>query len=866
MKLTPNRFLKYLLIILFGLYGISSVLSQNEIAVSRAVMEYNGKNYYLHRVEEQQTLSAIARAYGIPAESILIENPDARKGLRNNQVLRIPASKAPKGAELTKNLPQPTTAITDEYEYVYHVAGRDENFRYLAGIYLVQEALIRNANKGMKEPFREGDYVLVPISKKQTSPTETESRFKRSNYDPYTHNNPQPRNLPDPKQLVSENKVVTVSPFDSPLNPVNPPEQTGRQYNRPASSVGPETPIDEGVHVVKPNETLKSIAADKKISPEALLAANPGINTGLRIGQILKLPDTQKPILEQQPITDTIEIHVVNKGETLFRISRQYGVSVDELKNHNPGLTESISAGQKIRIPKKKTTDNYLIYQVTERQKSKNLARDFGLTPEELQKANPSMGSEVFPNQKLRIPTERKGGMQPVQPVETPELSQVSAYTTDTSTTSEPKNKPQPLPCESTNDYIAKEFKVALLLPLYLEKVDALRSGSGSDESRLQPLRFLPFYKGFVLAADSLARSSTLRTVIRVFDVDQSNDKINRCLNDPWMKQADLIVGPFHSQPFAKMAEFAKNNGILIVNPMSNRQEILTDNPFVVKIKPDPVEQYSQLAALIANRYPNARIFIYHPRPTTFADEARQLQKVLKERLPVEVKIRNSELARSLRRSDDLSYQVYSDGKWLDLSDLQIHENESTTFSNEIEVLAYSSDSLRYLRKNGSSVRTNIVIALGDDRVFAMELMNKLNQVADKLPVKFFGLPEWDKFDNLFVEIMQRLDAHFINDGFIAYDQPNIKEFISQYRNKFQTEPDDYAFEGFDIAWAFLKYLSLYGPGYPDCLAKQEFQGLQTHFHFKQGAKGSGIENIYWNFYKLENYANQPLRNAFFYP
>ncbi len=865
MKHIHHRLFKYLLIALVWYYSTNSAFCQNEISVSRAVMEYNGKNYYLHRVEEQQTLSAIARAYGIPAESILLENPDARKGLRSNQVLRIPVSKTSKGTELTKELPHPAPAISDEYEYVYHVAGRNENFRYLAGVYLVQEALIRNANKGMREPFREGEYVLVPISKKQAPTTETENRFKRSNYDPYLQNNPQPKNLPDPSQLISSNKVVTVSPFDSPLNPVGPPEQTSRQHERPASSVRPETPVDEGVHVVKPNETLQSIASSRKISPEALLAANPGINTGLRVGQVLKLPDTQKPVFEQQPATDTVEIHIVGRGETLFRISRQYGVSVDELRDYNPGLTQNISVGQKIRIPKKKITDNYLIYRVTERQKAKNLSREFGLSPQELQKANPSMGAEVFPNQKLRIPTERKGGIEPVQPVETPQPDQLSAPATETSTASEQHDTEAP-PCEPNHDFLGKEFKIALLLPLYLEKVDAMRLSSASDESRLQPLRFLPFYKGFIMAADSLARNTSLRTVIRVFDVDQSSDKINRCLQDPWMKQADLIVGPFHSQPFAKMAEFAKNHGILIVNPMSNRQEILTDNPFVVKIKPDPAEQFSQLAALIADRYPNARIFIYHPRPTSFAEEALKLQKVLQERLPVEVKIRNSELARNLRRSDDLSYQVYSDGKWLDLSDLQIHENESTTFSNEIDVLAYSSDSLRYLRKNGSSVRTNLVIAIGDDRVFAMEMMNKLNQVAENFPVKFIGLPEWDKFDNLFIEIMQRLDAHFINDGFIAYDQPKIKEFIARYREKFQTEPDEYAFEGFDIAWAFLNYLGHFGPGRPECLSKQEFQGLQTHFHFKQSDPESGIENTYWNFYKLENYANQPLRNAYFYP
>ncbi len=858
---------------LFLMSSAAVAICQNEIAVSRTVTEYNNKTYYLHRVEGQQTLAAIAKAYGIPAESIMIENPEVRNGLRNNQVLRIPVSKATKGTELPKNPPQHAGKASDEYDYVYHVAGRDETYHYLSLIYLVQESLIRSTNKGLREPFREGEYVLIPISKKQAPASETESRFKRSGYDPYLQSNPKAQSLPDPKQLATETKIVTVSPFDSPLNPVSPPENNSRLSGRSAGVVMPEMPADESVHVVKPNETIQSIAIERQISQEALLAANPGASTGLRTGQVLKIPDTKKPVFESRPQAsntieaDTFETHTVAKGETLFRISRQYGVALEILKEYNPGLSETISVGQKIRIPKKKTTDSYLIYKVTERQKAKTLANNFGLSPEELQKANPSMGSEVFPNQKLHIPLERKAGVHPVQPSPEPdhkEAEPASAKAGDA--VAETEKTGETSDCEADTANGSKEFKIALLIPLYLDRVDMRRSTAGTEENLKQSMRFLSFYKGFILAADSMAKANQLRTVIQVFDVDQNSAKLNSCLQDPWMKQADLIVGPFHSQPFAKVAEFAKNKGILIVNPMSNRREILVDNPYVIKIKPDISNQYAQLATLIADRYPNAKIFIYHSRSTYFAEQAADLQKVLAEKIPFEIKVRNSDLARRLRQSDDLSYQVYSDGKWLDLGDLQIHENEYTNFSNEIEVLAYDRDSLRYLRKNGSAVRNNIVIALGDERVFAMEFMNKLNQVAEKFPIKFIGLPEWDKFDNLFVETLQRLDAHFFNDGFIAFDQPSIKSFIAHYRNEFETEPDEYSFEGFDISWAFLNYLKRFGPGNTECLSKESFHGLQTDLHFKQLDADSGFENMYWNIYKLENYSIQPLRNAFFYP
>ena len=45
--------------------------------------------------------------------------------------------------------------------------------------------------------------------------------------------------------------------------------------------------------------------------------------------------------------------HTVAKGESLYRISQRYGVSVDEIRNANNIKGDGIKAGQKIKIPAK---------------------------------------------------------------------------------------------------------------------------------------------------------------------------------------------------------------------------------------------------------------------------------------------------------------------------------------------------------------------------------------------------------------------------------------------------------------------------------------------------------------------------------
>ena len=50
-----------------------------------------------------------------------------------------------------------------------------------------------------------------------------------------------------------------------------------------------------------------------------------------------------------------VEVHIVQKGDTLWKISRQHGVSFDELKRVNAHLAnpDYIVPGMKIMLPKK---------------------------------------------------------------------------------------------------------------------------------------------------------------------------------------------------------------------------------------------------------------------------------------------------------------------------------------------------------------------------------------------------------------------------------------------------------------------------------------------------------------------------------
>jgi murein DD-endopeptidase MepM/ murein hydrolase activator NlpD len=129
-------------------------------------------------------------------------------------------------------------------------------------------------------------------------------------------------------------------------------------------------PVGPGVmpetHVVGPGESLASIAGLYGLEPDALLALNnlPDPNR-LYVGQVLALampmgvplvtdaaaaPVSVSP--PAQPASGALTLHTVGRGETVFRIAMQYGVSVSDIVTANSlGAPDLIYAGQQLVIP-----------------------------------------------------------------------------------------------------------------------------------------------------------------------------------------------------------------------------------------------------------------------------------------------------------------------------------------------------------------------------------------------------------------------------------------------------------------------------------------------------------------------------------
>jgi LysM repeat protein/ABC-type branched-subunit amino acid transport system substrate-binding protein len=168
------------------------------VTISGEKIVVEGKVYYMHQVQKGQTLYSIARAYTVTVDLLTRENAIADNGIKEGQVLRIPAAAVAQGQVAAKSAQanarqqqggqpggqvggQPQTAGTAAREpgqvtqparpsanqderYIYHRVMRGETLGTIAGDYGISVRDLKRANKGLLFPH-EGDVLLIPRNK-----------------------------------------------------------------------------------------------------------------------------------------------------------------------------------------------------------------------------------------------------------------------------------------------------------------------------------------------------------------------------------------------------------------------------------------------------------------------------------------------------------------------------------------------------------------------------------------------------------------------------------------------------------------------------------------------------------------------------
>jgi len=368
-------------------------------------------------------------------------------------------------------------------------------------------------------------------------------------------------------------------------------------------------------HKVLAKQTLYSISKMYGVEQSDIVGMNPEIqgNT-IKIGQTLKIPisnmtkgEEQERVINQ--INDTqlppqsntsnrnvkkkyVTYEVKNKKETLYSISKQFGVSINEIIEANPYAQDGIKKGDILQIPIDeknipKTSGNELYHLVQPKETIYGICKQYNISKEDLFRRNPRLQTE---------------GLKYGDTIFIASAGKTLGNTTDDNT---------------------RTYKIAYLLPFSI----------GEKERNVNIERFIDFYRGSLIAMEDI-KTSGISLEVYTFDTQLGTSKTQEILKSKLPKDIDLIIGPAYPEQITQVASFAKKNNIVQVVPFTSHISNSDRYAQQYQFNPVPNDLDNIVAANIFNKFKDNNIYMVYfsneENEQSFYTLPEQLERLMK--------------------------------------------------------------------------------------------------------------------------------------------------------------------------------------------------------------------------------------------
>ncbi len=518
--------------------------------------------------------------------------------------------------------------------------------------------------------------------------------------------------------------------------------------------------VDPIVHQVKKGETVYSISRLYGIPVEQIYAAHPSARTGLKAGETITI--------EQAPEDAAYYYYQVKGGDTLYGVAKEYKTTVEDIMNLNPGVSErNFRSGATIKIQPGSNADRVKTEQVEEEQLS-------GFETYKVKKGDTwesvaeKTGADVEELKSANPGSELKKNEQMAVPA--------------TQTVTVLKEIEEVDPREETSE--GRE-------ELYNE-VNKIDETVGPDRVNAVLLltepnsaRDLDFTRGVLLAVDRLKNSGLQ------INLDVVKGSVPADVPDSILSASDLIISTCDGELPKALTDFGLENKTEIINVFDVKSEAYVNNPFIVQLLPP-------------SSYFNAAVSDY-------------------------VKSNHSGRTLLLVGGIDQADQIASD-----IQDLFVHKKHISVedlsnyvFDPEGEYMIYSYATHK------------------DDVTSLLSALEAAKEESPGADIVVMGRPNW-------VTMTESLKTRFGEEGVIVpsrfyFDRDDAKAegFLKDFQKMYDREPTPsfpmYSVTGFDVASCFLPETARNGGDFN--VGVNEYHGLQNDIAIERASNWAGFLN-----------------------
>lgn len=540
-------------------------------------------------------------------------------------------------------------------------------------------------------------------------------------------------------------------------------------------------------------------------------------------------------------------VHVAQQGQTVFSIARAYGLhySVAVLKtdvqsmapfdtvwlpvNDQSRAAVTLACGSPRAERPSTPNEEVMEIKVEPKQTLFGLAKQYGTTVAQLEALNPSLKTDgLKAGQMLKVPAKGKAAATPSAPASSTAQPNTPAAKTTAPAAKSTTPAAQPLPNKNSTSVTGlapvalqprervsgERVHVSVMMPLYLNKMGEISTTKFDVDQRgkknYASFEYIQFYEGLLLALEQLENQG-ISVSLNVVDVCSEHDTaVVNAFSRYHVEQSDFVIALLTRKPFAKVCELAREHRVFVVSPLSTRDEIVDNNPYVVKYQPSTAAIAKAMVDIAALHHPGSHLYVVHSKGKEEAPLYNALLSELQSRPSVQHTFfdwsQNGKLVSALRTTkDNVVVSIYEQGR-----------DKNRIFTNTL-----------LNRLNGSGMH-NV-------------LLSRSNFVRDMADVDY--------------QQLQHLDYTMLYTAYLDYNNPVHKDFIDRYKARFKTEPlDSYAALANDIMLYFTTAIHQKGSKFWTSPSIPKPKGMLFPLHIQQKNPTSGFENETAVFYRMDNY------------
>lgn len=415
-------------------------------------------------------------------------------------------------------------------------------------------------------------------------------------------------------------------------------------------------------HEIKKGESIYGIAKQYGWNLEELVRLNPTASSEMKKGTRLYYPTgTVSVVAEIAPekISGSLDAepisHKVKKGETVYSISKQYGIPVETIYSLYPNSRYGIKTGDVLEIPQNNVGDasKYLYYEIKPGDTLYSLAQKYNTTVEDILAANSGVSEKNFrAGEKIRVPVNSNVKRRHTETVEEERLASIDSYKVkkeDTWSSISQKTGVDEVTLREANEDLTSLKKDKIINVPVVETVRVEKEVMNADpreltsegiqeiydsihkvDSEVQKLyeikvallldeptskKDIDFTRGMLMALDDM-KDAPFKIAFKVIDGSGSTETVTRALDN---FEPHLIVCTADKSFPAFLADYGESNHIEVINAFDVKNDLYEENSSIIQILPPSSFFQEQVAERIVRDYNDCELIFVGPEDSNDA-------------------------------------------------------------------------------------------------------------------------------------------------------------------------------------------------------------------------------------------------------